>query len=306
MILAKDFIKRRVLIVGSNGMLGQRLTGHFLLHKNSYEVFACSAEEESYIEEVDYRQVDISQKNDVKKMILDFYPDVIINAAAYTNVDGCESNKELAWGINVVGVNNLVLYAWTCDAHLIHISSDYVFDGEKGPYIESDKVNPISYYGRTKLASENAVKSSGVKAAIIRTNVLYGPAKYGRPDFVKWVVSSLREGKTIKIVTDQINNPTYIDDLVDAIKRITEFEKEGLYHIGGKEFLSRYEFTIKIAEFFNLNQELILPIITEELKQPAPRPLKSGLITLKAETELGYSPREMDETFYLMKKELNL
>ncbi len=305
MILAKNFIKKRILIVGSNGMLGQRLTEYYQ-KKSNIELFTCSAEDTSFIKGVNYSQLDITKKNEVKKIINDFYPDVIINAAAYTNVDGCESNKELAWNINVVGVNNLAHYCWTCDAHLIHISSDYVFDGENGPYDEKDKVNPISYYGRTKLASENAIKSSGIKGTVIRTNVLYGPAKYGRPDFVKWVVSSLRENKPIRIVTDQINNPTFIDDLVDGIRRIVEYQKEGIYHIGGKEFLSRYDFTLRIADYFNLDKSLITPIKTVELNQPAKRPLKSGLITLKAETELGYSPREIEETFYLMKKEVNL
>lgn len=306
MIYTKELIKKRILIVGSNGMLGQRLTEYYIGSGKKYEVFAASAEEDSFIPGVDYRKIDIANKGDVKKLIYDFYPDVIINAAAYTNVDGCESNKELAWNINVVGVGNLAHYSWACDAHLIHISSDYVFDGEDGPYHETDKVNPISYYGRTKLASENTVKSSGVRNTIIRTNVLYGPAKYGRPDFVKWVVGSLREGKNIRIVTDQINNPTYIDDLVDGINRIVEFKKEGLFHIGGKEFLSRYDFTLRIADYFQLNKKNIEAIITADLGQPAPRPLKSGLITLKAETELGYSPRDIEETFALMKKELNL
>lgn len=304
-MLTKNIIKKRVLIVGSNGMLGQRLTEYYL-GKENIELFAASAEERSFIDGVNYSQMDLTKKNEVKKIIFDFYPDVIINVAAYTNVDGCETNKELAWSVNVVGVNNLAHYGWTSDAHLIHISSDYVFDGADGPYGEKDKVNPISYYGRTKLASENAVKSSGVRAAIIRTNVLYGPAKYGRPDFVKWVVTSLREEKEIKIVTDQINNPTYIDDLVDAIRRIVEYGKEGIYHIGGKEFLSRYDFTMRIVNYFGLNGKLVTPIKTRELNQPAPRPLKSGLYTLKAESELGYSPLEMEETFYLMKKELNL
>ena len=305
MISPKDFIKKRILIVGSNGMLGQRLTEYFLA-KEEVELLASSAEDESFIPGVAFRKIDITHKEEVKKIINDFYPDVIINTAAYTNVDGCESNRELAWCVNVTGVANLTHYAWACDAHMIHISSDYVFDGENGPYTENDMVHPVSYYGRTKLASENTLRGSGVFGTIIRTNVLYGPAKYGRPDFVKWVVNSLREGKTIRIVTDQINNPTYIDDLVSAILRIVDYTKEGLYHIGGKEFLSRFDFTLRIADFFGLDKNLILPIKTAELNQAAKRPLKSGLITLKAESELGYSPREIEETFQLMKIELNL
>jgi len=305
MLWENGIIKKRILIFGSNGMLGQRLT-EFFSGKDDVELLTSSAEDKSFFPDIDYRQVDIVNKNQVKKIIYDFYPDYIINAAAFTNVDACETQKEIAWKINVVAVSSIANYAWTCDAHLIHISSDYVFDGKNGPYTEEDKVYPISYYGRTKLASENVIIGSGVKYTILRPNVLYGPAKFGRPDFVKWVVFSLKKNQPIRIVTDQINNPTFLDDLVAAISRIIEFKREGLYHIGGKEFLSRYDFTIRIADYFNLKKNLITPIKTEELKQPARRPLKSGLITLKAETELGYSAREIEETFRLMEKGLNI
>jgi dTDP-4-dehydrorhamnose reductase len=305
MISANKMIKKRILIVGSNGMLGQRLTEYFLKKKN-VELMCCSNEENSFIKNVDYIRFDITNKNKVKNIFQDFYPDAVINTAAFTNVDLSETERETAYNVNVTGVDNLALYSKSIESHLIHISTDYVFDGTNGPYSEKQKPNPISYYGRTKLASENTVKSRKCDASIIRTNVLYGPAKYGRNDFVKWVVTSLREGKQIRIVTDQINNPTYIDDLVDAIAKMIEFKKYGLYNIGGKEFLSRYDFTLRIADFFDLDKSLIVPIKTADLNQPAPRPLKSGLVTLKAETELGYKPQTIETTFRLMKNELKL
>lgn len=305
MISSNKLIKKRILITGSNGMLGQRLTEYYL-KKNNIELMCCSVEETSYITVVNYLQLNIVNKSEVKNVFQNFYPDVIINTAAFTNVDLCESEREAAWNVNVTGVDNLAFYAKSIESHLIHISTDYVFDGNNGPYSEKEKPNPISYYGRTKLASENAVKYRKCDASIIRTNVLYGPAKFGRNDFVKWVVESLRNNKPIKIVTDQINNPTYIDDLVDAINKIIEFKKLGLYNIGGKEFLSRYDFTSRIADYFSLDKDLISSIITASLNQPAPRPLKSGLVTLKAETELGYKPQAMETTFQLMKKELQL
>ena len=276
-MIGNDLIKTRILVIGSNGMLGQRLS-EFFMDSDKFELMCTSFEDSSFIEGLNYKQLDITQKNKVREVILDFFPDYIINAAAFTNVDKSETEKENAWKINVNGVENISLYSWTVDAHLIHISSDYIFDGQNGPYTETAKPCPLGYYGRTKLASENSVKVSGVRYTIIRTNVLYGPAKYGRPDFVKWVVDSLRSGKKINIVTDQINNPTYIDDLAGAINKIIEFKKEGIFNIAGK-----------------------VPIITEELKQAAPRPLKSGLVTLKAETELNYKPRSIEETLILMK-----
>lgn len=300
-----SMIKTRILIIGSNGMLGQRLTDFFSASSN-VELLCTSQEEKSFIEDVEYKPLDITNKQRVKDIVLDFFPDFVINAAAYTNVDKAESERELTWKVNVNGVENIALYSWTIDAHLIHISTDYIFDGKDGPYSEVDKPWPINYYGRSKLASENSIRTSGVRFTILRSNVLYGPAKFGRPDFVKWVVESLSSHKEIRIVKDQYNNPTFIDDICFAINKIIEYKKEGIYNIAGPEVLSRLEFTNRIADYFMLDKSLIKPIVTEELKQPAPRPLKSGLITLKAETELGYKPTTITDSFSIIKKYLNL
>jgi len=286
-------------------MLGQRLAQYYSAGKK-IELLCSSLERESLIENVAYRELDVTNKNSVRELILSFFPDYIINTSAYTNVDKSETEKETAWKINVRGVENISLYSWTIDAHLVHISTDYIYDGKNGPYTEEDKPNPIGYYGRTKLASENSIRTSGSRYTIIRTNILYGPARYGRPDYVKWAVISLKEGKKINIVTDQIGNPTYIDDLVDGINRIIEFKKEGIYNIGGAELISRYDFTLRISDFFKLDRSLIIPILTKDLNQPAARPLKSGLVILKARTELGFKPRSIQETLELMKKELHL
>ncbi len=298
-------IKKRILLIGSNGMLGQRLS-EFFSKQPKVELLCASMEDVSYMPGLQYLKINITEKNEVKNAVNNFYPDVIINSAAYTNVDKSESERELAWSVNVSAVEYMAQAAKAFDSHLIHISSDYIFDGTDGPYIENDKPNPVGYYGRTKLASENVLKTGGINYSIIRTNVLYGIAKFGRPDFVRWVVDSLKKGAQINIVNDQINNPTYTDDLVFAINRMAEFKKYGVFNIGGPELLSRYDFTSRIADFFKLDKTLINEIITSDLKQPAARPLKSGLITLKAETELGYKPHKLEETFQLMKHEFNL
>ncbi|MBZ0179182.1 MAG: dTDP-4-dehydrorhamnose reductase [Melioribacteraceae bacterium] len=286
-------------------MLGQRLV-HYYYTDNNVELLCCSNEKESFIPGIDYRELDISVRKDVKKIFNEFYPDVVINAAAYTNVDKCETEKELAWRINVEGVENLMYFSKVIDAHLIHISTDYVFDGKEGPYTEDAPVNPVGYYGRTKLASENLLVASGGDYTIIRTNVLYGPVKYGRPDFVKWVVTSLREGNEIRIVDDQYNNPTYIDDLVKAIDAAIRKKAVGIYHIGGREVLNRYEFTLRIADFFDLEKSLIKRIKTEDLNQAARRPLKSGLVIQKAEKELDYFPKSIEKSFEKMRQEIDL
>lgn len=296
-------IKKRILLIGSNGLLGQR-TAEFFKNKAHFEFLASSVEDHSFNKEVQYQKADITDKKEIKKLFKTFYPDFVINCAAYTAVDKCEIEKDLAYKINVTGVENIVHYSNFSNTHVIHVSSDYIFDGENGPYSETDLPNPISYYGRTKLAAENVVRAAECSNTILRTNVLYGVAKNEFFDFVKWVIKSLRDGKSINIVNDQINNPTFTDDLISAFIRIVDSGKTGIFNIGGKEFLSRLDFTYKIADFFQLDKNLINPIKTSELNLPAPRPLKSGLITLKAETELRYSPTELNETFAIIKNSL--
>jgi dTDP-4-dehydrorhamnose reductase len=298
-------VRNRILITGSNGMLGQRAV-QFYSSKENVELLATSVEEKSVVDSIEYVSSDIKNRDEIKKVIHDYYPDFIIHTAAFTNVDLSEKLREDAWKINVKGVEYIAEAARAVDAHIIHISTDYIFNGKDGPYSENAKPNPVGYYGRTKFASENALRISGTFFTILRTNVLYGIAPNSRPDFVRWVINSLSKKENIRIVKDQINNPAFIDDLVQGINKIIEFKKMGTYNIGGKEFLSRYDFTLRIADFFNLDKKLIAPITTEELKQPARRPLKSGLIILKAETELGYKPHTINESLAAMKKELDL
>jgi dTDP-4-dehydrorhamnose reductase len=303
-MFSHEIIKKRILVVGANGMLGQRLISFYAVKEN-VELIGCSIEDKPYFDKVSYTQCDITVRENVKKVIFDFYPDIVINAAGFTNVDQSETARETAWKINVKGVEYLTEACRTIDAKIIHISTDYVFNGLNGPYDENAKVDPLGYYGRTKLASENALRIGAVTYSVIRTNVLYGIAN-SRPDFVRWVINSLNDKKQIRVVTDQINNPTFVEDLVQAINKIIELDKYNLYNIGGKDFLNRFEFAVIIADYFNLDKSLILPIVTEELKQPAKRPLKSGLITIKAETELGYKPHSIIEALAIIKKQLSL
>lgn len=285
-------------------MLGQRLVKIFSQY-NNYTLLATSIENESVVRNIDYASCDISIRDDIKNLILNFYPDVIVHTAAFTNVDLSENEREQCWKINVKAVEYITEACRVLGNHLIHISTDYIFDGISGPYNENAPPNPLGYYARTKLASENVLRMSGVDFTIIRTNVLYGIAD-GRPDFVRWAVNKLKSNDKIYIVTDQINNPTFIDDMVQAISKIIEFKKYGVYNIGGSEFLSRYDFALKIANFFKLNRDLIVAIATKELNQPARRPLKSGLLITKAQAELNFKPHTMDEALTRMKAELNL
>ncbi|NWF51235.1 MAG: dTDP-4-dehydrorhamnose reductase [Ignavibacteriaceae bacterium] len=304
-MFSNDLIRKRILVVGSNGMLGQHLIKFYSSNEN-ISLLGCSIEDKPFSGNYDYVQCDISRRDEVKKILYDFYPDIIINAAGFTNVDLCERERETAWKVNVKAVEYIAEVANIIDAQIFQISTDYIFDGKNGPFSETSTPNPLNYYGRTKLASENALKTYAALSTIIRTNVLYGSGSNCRPDFVRWTIETLRRGEKIKIVSDQFNNPTFIDDLVEAINKLIEFKKTGVYNVGGKELLSRYDFSLLIAEYFNLDKELIIPVLTKELNQTAKRPLNSGLITIKAETEIAFKPRSIIESFQLIKKENSL
>jgi len=301
----RELVKNRILVIGANGLLGQRTVNFYSRHKN-FELLALSIESEPVINSIEYIACDVTDREDIKKIIFDFCPDFILNAAAYTNVDKSESSRETVWKVNVKAVEYIAEAARAIDAHIVHISSDYIFDGRNGPYSENAVPNPLGYYGRTKLASENALRISGTIHTILRTNVLYGTTFNNKPDFVKWLVQALNKNEEINVVTDQFNNPTFIDDLVQVVSKVIEFNKTGLYHVGGKELLSRYDFALTIAECFQLDNSLIIPVTTDQLNQQARRPMKSGLITLKSETELSYKAHSIVEALSEMKRELVL
>jgi dTDP-4-dehydrorhamnose reductase len=296
----------RLLVVGSNGLLGQKVVELFV-RGTSAEITASSIEPAPVrlLHSVTYRQADITSKKEVKALVSATEPTVIINCAAMTNVDACETERELAWKINVSGVEHLADAAKRTQAALVHISTDYVFDGKEGPYSEDDRPEPLSYYGKTKLASENILRASDTTYLILRTMVLYGYAEGVKANFALWLIDSLQKKKRVNVVDDQLGNPTLVDDLAYAIMRSVELQKWGLYHIAGRNIVNRYEFAVALAGVFGLDPTLITPIKTADLHQPAPRPLRSGLVTLKAETEIGYHPSTVEEGLLVVKSQLS-
>jgi dTDP-4-dehydrorhamnose reductase len=274
--------------------------------QTDYEVLNTSVER-SYVYDnklFDYNQLDVTNRGDVKSLISSFQPNVILNAAAVTNVDWCESNRAEAWKINVTAVEHLAEAARKVDAQLIHVSTDYVFDGKSGPYDETAKPNPLGYYGKTKLASENAIRTAGIHHTIIRTMVLYGSGIGVKANFALWVISSLKAGKLISVVDDQLGNPTFVGDLALAMIKAFELDREGIFHVGGGNQVSRYDFAVQVADVFHLDASLIKRIKTSDLMQASPRPMISGFITLKAETQLGMRFLTVQEGLTLLKHEL--
>jgi dTDP-4-dehydrorhamnose reductase len=296
---------KRILICGANGLLGQRLA--LMLSAQSENEVLNTSVERSFVYDnrlFDYNQLDITNRSDVKSLVSSFQPNVIFNAAAITNVDWCESNREEAWKANVTAVENLAEAARKVRAHLVHISSDYVFDGKNGPYDEDAKPNPVGYYGKTKLASENAILVAEISSTIFRTNVLYGFGIGVKANFPLWVIQNLKVSRSITVVDDQFGNPTYVSDLAMAMIKAFELQRYGIFHIGGSEQLSRFDFAIRIAEVFQLDTSLVKRIKTSDLNQAAPRPLISGFITLKAETQLSMHFLNTKDGLTLLKHEL--
>lgn len=296
---------RRVLLVGSNGLLGQK-TAEMLVRGTDYQVLLSGQEEKPVrpSSSAEYVQLDISSPREVRRVVDTFAPDAIINAAAMTNVDACETDRETAWRVNVEGVEHLIEAARKAGSSVYHVSTDYIFDGKEGPYTEESRPEPLSYYGKTKLASENVLRASGIPFFIARTIVLYGFAHGVKANFVLWLLQSLENGTAVRIVDDQFANPTLVDDLAYGIVKAVELRRTGLYNLAGRDIMNRFEFALKVAKVFGLDPALITPIKTSQLKQAAERPLRSGLVTLKAETELGYRPSTAEEGLTIMKNQM--
>ena len=297
----------KVLLTGANGLLGQAVISIFS-RESDFDVIATSIEPELYVEAGNYRyeQLDVTVKENVKKAVKKHNPDVIVNCAAFTDVDKCETERELCWKLNVDAVKNLIISSRISDSKVIHISTDYIFDGKNGPYTEDSTPNPVSFYGRSKLASENALTTSGIDYVILRTIVLYGIGNKVKSNFALWLINNLSMNKPVNIVTDQIGNTTVSDDLAYGILKCAEQDAYGIYNIAGKDIISRLDFTYNLCDIFGFDKSLVTSILTSDLNQPAPRPLKSGLITLKAETELGFKPMDSKEGLQLLKYQMRM
>jgi len=263
-----DLSKSTVLVTGGSGLLGSKLVGEL---SGKCRVFASyNIHPWAYCD----FPLDVTNRVDVQHLINKISPDVIVHTAALTGVDYCESNKREAWAVNVEGTRNIVEAGKTVGSRIVYISTDYVFDGGKGAYTEDDHPNPLDYYGETKLEGERVVQELD-DYVIARTSVLYG--WHSRPNFVTWAIGELKQGRRINIVRDQFNSPTLADDLAEVVLNLIETGEAGVFHVSGSERISRYDFTKKIAEVFELDETLINPVTSDELDWIAERPLDSSL-----------------------------
>ncbi|HBH22883.1 MAG TPA: NAD(P)-dependent oxidoreductase [Cytophagales bacterium] len=297
----------KTLITGANGLLGQKLVA--LLRNHPDHELVATARGNSRLpysdDSFEYREMDITNRQQVEQVIESVEPDAIIHTAAMTQVDDCESDRDLCWKLNVEAVQNLVDAAEKTGSFFVHLSTDFIFDGKEGPYDEEGIPAPVSYYGESKLASEEVVKNSNLRWAIARTVLVYGVAHdMSRSNIILWVKNSLESGKNIKVVTDQLRSPTLAEDLAKGCFLIATKKTEGIFNISGKDLLTPYEMAIKTADFFNLDKSLIAKADASTFSQPAKRPPKTGFIIKKAQEILGYQPHSFEEGIAIVEKQV--
>ncbi len=295
----------KILVTGSNGLLGQKLV-ELILTKDDYLIATAKSKLAIDLPKGEFHSLDITQLEEVEKIIRTTKPDVVINTAAMTQVDQCETEKEKCWLNNVTAVENLVKACEKTSTRLIHISTDFIFAGTRGPLDELEKPNPLSYYGESKLAAEVVVQKSKIDWAILRTVLVFGVTKdMSRSNIVLWVKKSLEEGKTINVVNDQWRTPTLAEDLAMGCYLAAIKKAKGIYNISGYEMMTPYDIAITTAEFFGLDKSLIKQTDSTQFKQPAARPPKTGFIIDKARRELGYQPRNFNEGLALLARQVN-
>ena len=245
----------KVLVTGASGLLGKELVRELL--SRGYTVVAVYNRNPIGIESNELVKVklDITNRATLEDLILKMQPNIIVHAAAYTDVDGCELRKDLAWRVNVEATRSIVKAARIVKSYLIYISTDYVFDGEKGMYREEDIPNPVNYYGLTKLIGEEIVKSSELEHIIIRTSAIYGVGG-SKKSFAEFVAEELSKGRKVYALYDQYISPTLNTLLAQALMEVIELRLSGVLHIAG-ERMNRYKFALKIAEVLGLSKSLI-------------------------------------------------
>jgi len=288
---------QELFVTGASGLLGSRMVEPA---KHNYEVIPLHNTRPLHSNSL---RLDITNLSEVLSLFNKLKPHMVIHTASETNVDKCETRKEQAWRINVEGTRNIAFACSKVGAKLVYISTDYVFDGEKGNYTEQDKPNPINYYGVTKSEGESQVVQHCKNYAILRTSVLYGWHPW-KQNFATWVINELKQNKEITVVEDHYNTPTLADNLAEmAIETILK-DLQGVYHACGSERIGRYEFARQIARAFDLNQNLIRPIKMEQLTAwIAKRPRDSSLNTNKIRSQLEAKPLNITEGLDRMKKE---
>ena len=294
---------RTICVTGGNGLLGSKVLSAAC---GMYRLISIDLRKAPTVwyDNLEYIQGDVTDRKSIYDQIARSRSDCVIHTAAFTDVDGCEKEKEKAWRVNVCGTENVALACKALGAKMIHLSSDYVFDGKDGPYGEDDEPNPISFYGKMKLESERIIRNILENFVIARTMVLYGYSPGVRMNFVTWLIDKLSRGEKVQVVMDQYGTPTLADDLAKILVILFQKDGQGIYHTAGREWISRYNFAQRVAEIFNMDSSLIVKTMSDCLKQQAPRPLMSGLKIDKICQEMGATFQSVKESLFTMKHQM--
>ena len=301
-------LRTSILLTGANGLLGQALVRQ-LSGSSDHDVLATARDEAPRFDvPCEYRRMDVTAPSEVETVVEEYQPDVVINCAAVSDVGECDEDRNRAWAVNARAVRRLAKHCRALDAHLVQVSSDFVFNGKSGPYAEDARPDPVNYYGRTKLAGENVLREFDfLDWSIVRTVLLYGVAKdLRRSNVVLWMIDQLSQNEVIHVVNDQWRTPTYAPDLADGIVRLVERERTGIYHLSGREMVTIHELAETVAEVFDFDDSHIDPVPSNYFEDAVERPSKTGFIILKAETELGYDPRPLKEGLRAVGQDLGL
>jgi len=241
----------------------------------------------------DIEEIDIQKEEETVTEIEKFRPSIVVHLAAYTDVDGCELDEGKAFAVNAEGTKHVALAVSRCQAKMVYLSTDYVFDGKKRePYLESDSPRPLNVYGRSKLKGEQYVQELGKGALIVRTQWLYG--RYGK-NFVTSILEQAREKRVLSIVNDQIGSPTYTADLAKAISVLIQLDARGIFHVSNNDLCTWYIFGQTILKLSGMDKVKVIPISSEELGRPAVRPSYSVFNCQKLKRETGLALRPWPE-----------
>jgi len=290
----------KLLVTGASGLLGTRICQ--LAARQNHEVYSVHSQHAPQFGTP--IKLNITDGTALKQLFDKTKPDAVVHSAALTDVDKCEKEKDLATKINVESTSNIAQLCHKHNCFLLYVSTDYVFNGEKGNYKETDPTAPINNYGLTKLKGEQEIKQSRTEYCIARTSVIYGsiPAA-GKINFALWLIEKLRKKEETKTVTDQWNSPTLNTNLAEMILEIVEKRTTGTFHLAGATRLSRHEFAQNIAETFNLDKNLLRPTSSEKMPWIAKRPRDTSLNIEKAKHTLNNKPLQISEALSRLKKE---
>lgn len=285
----------RVVVTGASGLVGSRLSG--LLAQRGHHVTGCSRGPWrgplKAIQRFEYRSCELSNHREVRELFAIAQPEVVLHCASMTDVDGCERDPLAAYASNAESAAQISSNARQLRAHVVCVSTDYVFDGAAGPYSEEAAPSPRGVYATTKHIAEQIVQTLAPSWTIARTAVVYGWPQAARPNFGSWLVTALGQKQQVRLFEDQFVSPSLAANVAEMLVELAERKLTGIWNICGATVANRVEFGALLCEIFGFDKALLIPSRLRDANLLAPRPQHSGLKTNKAQQELAHQPLEL-------------